>query len=171
MEIHSLMMMFPVAFMVHDFEELCFLESWIRQNADSIRNKFTGKIWIRLEGRSTSALGITIMLMFLFVSVTSILSVVFGLYTLFAAALIVFTFHNLFHIVQPLLLRRYIPAMVSSIITLPYPFYVLRTMNDLNLFRWRDIPMVAVFFGALTFAYLGAAGQIGLWIDRRFNGH
>ena len=109
--------------------------------------------------------------MFLFVSVTSILSVVFGLYTLFAAALIVFTFHNLFHIVQPLLLRRYIPAMVSSIITLPYPFYVLRTMNDLNLFRWRDIPMVAVFFGALTFAYLGAAGQIGLWIDRRFNGH
>jgi hypothetical protein len=77
MNIQTLMMMFPVVFMFHDFEELCFLESWIRKNADSIRNKFTGKIWIRLEGYSTSALGITIMMMFLFVSLTSILSVIF----------------------------------------------------------------------------------------------
>jgi hypothetical protein len=171
MDVHSLMMMFPVAFMIHDFEELCFLESWIRRNADAIRNKFTARIWIRLEGHSTSALGITIMLMFLFVSVTSILSVVFHLYTLFAAALIVFAFHNLFHIVQPILLRRYIPALVSSVITLPYALYVLRTMNEQNLFLWSNTSMVAVFFGALTFAYLGAAGRIGLWVDRQFNGH
>ncbi len=30
MNIQILMMLFPVVFMFHDFEELCFLETWIR---------------------------------------------------------------------------------------------------------------------------------------------
>lgn len=169
MNIQILMMIFPVVFMFHDFEELCFLESWIRRNADSIRDQRTGKIWIRLEGYSTSALGITIMMMFLFVSFTSILSAILNLYSLFAAAMLVFTVHNLFHIVQPILLKRYIPAMGSAIITLPYPLYVLSSMDHLNLVVWRNVAISSVFFGVLTFAYLGAAGRLGLWIDKRFN--
>ena len=171
MNTQILMMMFPVVFMLHDFEELCFLESWIRKNADSIRNKFTGIIWIELEGYSTSALGVGIMMMFLFVSLTSILSVLLNLYTLFAAAMVVFTAHNIFHIIQPILLRRYVPAMGSAIITLPYSLYVLRSMNHLNLFIWRDVGIVSVLFGVVTFTYLGAARRIGLWIDKRFNRH
>ena len=130
--------MFPVVFMFHDFEELCFLESWIRKNADDLRNRFIGKNWLRLEGYSTSALGITILLMFLFVSVTSILSVILNLYDLFAAAMIVFTMHNLAHIIQPILLRRYIPAMGSAIITLPYSLYVLQYMDHYS--RWGSYP-------------------------------
>lgn len=169
MNIQILMMMFPVVFMFHDFEELCFLESWIRKNADYLRNKFIAKNWLRLEGYSTSALGIGILLMFLFVSATSILSVMFNLYALFAAAMIVFTLHNLVHIIQPILLRRYIPAMGSSIITLPYSLYVLSYMNHLNLFIWREAATFSVFFGALTFTYLAVAGRIGFWIDKQFN--
>jgi hypothetical protein len=169
MNVQILMMMFPVVFMFHDFEELCFLESWIRKNADDIRDKVTGKIWIGLEGYSTSAIGIGIMMMFLFVSFTSILSVLLNLYTLFAAAMIVFTAHNIFHIIQPILLRRYIPAMGSAIVTLPYSLYVLRSMNQLNLFIWRDAVTLSVLFGALTFTYLAVAKRIGLWIDKRFN--
>src|SRR6266498_3312040 len=169
MNIQTLMMLFPVVFMFHDFEELCFLESWIRKNADYLRNTFIGKNWLTLEGYSTSAIGIGIMMMFLFVSATSILSVMFNLYALFFAAMIVFAIHNLFHIVQPILLRRYIPAMGSSIITLPYSLYVLSSMNQLNLLVWRDAATVSVLFGALTFTYLAVAGRIGFWIDKQFN--
>jgi len=169
MNIQILMMMFPVVFMFHDFEELCFLESWIRKNADDLRNKFIGKNWLRLEGYSTSALGITILMMFLFVSTTSILSAIFNWYALFAAAMIVFTIHNLVHILQPILLKRYIPAMGSAIITLPYSLYVLNYMNRLNLLIGRETVIVSVFFGILAFAYLGVAGRIGFWIDKQFN--
>jgi Protein of unknown function with HXXEE motif len=169
MNIQVLMMMFPVVFMLHDFEELCFLESWIRKNADSLRNTLIGKNWLTLEGYSTSAIGIGIMMMFLFVSITSIVSVIFDLNALFAAAMIVFAIHNLFHIIQPILLRRYIPAMGSALITLPYPLYVLRSMNSLNLLGGRDIFILSLLFGALTFAYLGAAKRIGFWMDQQFN--
>lgn len=169
MNIQTWMMLFPVAFMIHDFEELCFLECWIRKNADDIRNKLTGNIWVRLEGYSTSAMGIAILLMFLYVSFTSVLSVTLHLYTLFAAAMIVFAVHNLFHIIQPVILRRYIPAMGSAILTLPYPFYVLGYMNHLNLFVWREVLMGSVLFGVVTFMYLAAAQRIGLWIDDQFN--
>jgi hypothetical protein len=161
--------MFPVVFMFHDFEELCFLETWIRKNADFLRNKIAGKNWLKLEGYSTAALGISIMMMFLFVSVTSILSVMFNLYALFAAAMIVFTLHNLFHIIQPILLRRYIPATGSAIITIPYSLYVLHYMNRLDLFIWRDTVIFSMLFGALTFTYLGVAKRIGFWIDQQFN--
>jgi hypothetical protein len=169
MNIQILMMMFPVVFMFHDFEELCFLESWIKRNADSLRNKFAGNNWLKLEGYSTSALGIGIMMMFLFVSLTSILSVIFSWYVLFAAAMIVFTLHNLFHIIQPIMLRRYIPAMGSAIITIPYPLYALNYMNRLNLFIWKETVIVSMLFGALTFVYLGVAKRIGFWVDKRFN--
>src|SRR5215208_4382574 len=158
MNIQILMMVFPVIFMFHDFEELCFLESWIRKNADFLKNTFVGKNWLKLEGYSTSALGITIMLMFLFVSLTSILSVVFNWYALFAAAMIVFTLHNLFHIIQPILLRRYIPAMGSAVLTIPYSLYVLRYMNRLDLFIWRDTVILSILFGVVTFTYLAVAG-------------
>ena len=169
MNLQALMMMFPVVFMVHDFEELCFLESWIRKNAAVLKTNFAGKNWLKLEGHSTSALGITIMLMFWFVSATSILCVVFNLYALFAAAMIVFTIHNFFHILQPFLLRRYIPAMGSSIITIPYPVFVLLYLNRLGLFIWKDTLVFSLLFGILTFAYLGVAGQIGFWMDKRLN--
>src|SRR6266498_2818787 len=139
MNIQTLMMMFPVVFMFHDFEEFCFLENWIRKNADFLRTRFVGKNWLKLEGYSTAALGLTILLMFLFVSLTSILSVIFNWYTLFAAAMIVFTLHNLVHIIQPILLRRYVPAMGTAIITLPYSLYVLYTMGRLSLFMWKDL--------------------------------
>jgi hypothetical protein len=169
MNIQILMMMFPVVFMFHDFEELCFLESWLQKNADYLRNTVLGKNWLRLEGYSTSALGITILLMFLFVSATSIVSVIFNLYVLFAAAMIIFTVHNLVHIIQSILLRRYIPAMGSSIITLPYSLYVLHTMNRLHILAGRDTVISSVLFGILTFTYLAVAQQIGFWIDKQFN--
>jgi uncharacterized protein with HXXEE motif len=169
MNIQILMMMFPVVFMFHDFEELCFLESWIRKNADFLRNTFAGKNWLKYEGYSTAALGITIMMMFLLVSLTSILSVLFNLYALFAAAMIVFTLHNLVHIIQPILLKRYIPAMGSAIITIAYSLYVLDYMNRLRLFMWKDLGYFSLLFGAVTFTYLDVAGRIGFWIDERFN--
>ena len=169
MNVQALMMMFPVVFMFHDFEELCFLESWIRKNTNNLRNKPIGKNWISLAGYPTSALGIGIMLMFWFVSATSILSAMLDLYTLFAAAMIVFALHNLFHIVQPILLGRYIPAMGSSIITLPYPLYVLHTLSSLHLLMWRETYIIAILFGVLTFSYLGLARRIALRIDQRFN--
>lgn len=169
MNIQTLMMMFPVVFMFHDFEELCFLESWIRKNADDLRNTFIGKNWLSLEGYSTAAIGIGIMMMFLFVSTTSILSVIFKWYALFSAAMMVFAIHNLVHIVQPILLRRYIPAMGSSIITLPYPLYVLHSMNQLNLLAERDVFIFSALFAAFTFTYLAVAKRIGFWVDKRFN--
>jgi hypothetical protein len=156
--------------MFHDFEELCFLESWIRKNAEFLKNSRFGRNWLTLEGYSTSAIGIAIMLMFLFISAISILSAVFNLYDFFCAAMIIFILHNLVHIVQPILLRRYIPAMGSAIITLPYPFYVLRSMSRLNLFTGRDVFLYSILFGILTFTYLAAAKRIGFWMDKRFNG-
>jgi hypothetical protein len=95
--------------------------------------------------------------------------VTFNLYALFAAAMIVFTLHNLFHIIQPIILGRYVPAMGSSIITIPYSLYVLLYMNRLNLLIWRDAVVFLMLFGALTFMYLGVAQRIGFWIDKRFN--
>jgi hypothetical protein len=169
MNMQALMMLFPVVFMFHDFEELCFLESWIRKNADYLKNTLIGKNWLTLEGYPTSAIGIAILLMFLFVSATSILCVIFDLYALFYAAMIVFAVHNLVHIIQPILLRRYIPAMGSAIITLPYPLYVLRSMSHLNLFTGQDIFIFSILFGAVTFIYLAAAKRIGFWIDKRLN--
>jgi hypothetical protein len=72
-----------------------------------------------------------------------------------------FTLHLLMHVVQWLVLQRYIPAIVTSLLALPYCGYTLLVVVRQNIFQpdeiaiWTVVGVVVVAFNVLLAHKLG----------------
>jgi hypothetical protein len=124
----TLIWLFPLAFSLHDLEELLFFEPWLIKNAGLIMERVRGRLPAFLERqletvlhKSTAQFAIPIGLNCILACLSSFLAVQFGKYVLFLMASSLFFVHGFMHIGQAILLRKYIPALVTSIlIVLPY---------------------------------------------------
>lgn len=118
----------PIVFMMHDFEELIFLKPWLGRNREMLYQRFPAlarKILPHLDRLSTNAFALAVAEEFVLLSVITYTAVLFEYYYVWFAALAAFTVHLLVHIGQWLVLRRYIPAIVTSLLSLPYCLYTL----------------------------------------------
>ena len=77
-ELELIISLFPLVFMIHEFEEIICLKRWVSKNGLWL----TSSVWI--------------------------------------AAFTAFTFHVFLHIIQSGIIRKYIPAIITSLLSLPY---------------------------------------------------
>jgi hypothetical protein len=128
MSIPTLLWLFPIAFMLHDFEEVIFFEPWLKHNAPDIKAKLEGRLPAFAAKRidvmltkTTSEFALSVCLIFILVSLSSFIAVEFHRYGFFLAASTAFFLHTFMHIGQAVALRRYVPALATSLlIVLPY---------------------------------------------------
>mgnify|MGYP000963931264 CR=1 FL=1 len=124
----TLIWLFPIAFMLHDFEELIGFEPWLKHHGADVRAKLEkilpAVLLPRIDavlGKSTAQFAVPIALIFLLTAVASFVAVEFQSYGFFLAASAAFTLHGLMHIGQAITMRRYVPALATSmLIVLPY---------------------------------------------------
>jgi hypothetical protein len=124
----TLIWLFPIAFMIHDFEELIGFEPWLKRNAPEVRAKLQKVLPAALLPRvdavlakSTAQFAVAIALIFLLTAVASFVAVEFHSYAFFLAASAASVLHGLMHIGQAVALHRYVPALATSVlIVLPY---------------------------------------------------
>lgn len=127
-DINILIWLFPIAFILHDFEELILFEPWLKQNASVVTGQIKNKVPAFLEkqldtivGKTTTQFAFPICLIFIVISASALLAAGFGKYTLFLLAGSLFFLHGFMHVGQAILLRRYIPALITSaLIVIPY---------------------------------------------------
>ena len=123
-----LIWLFPLAFLLHDLEELLFFEPWLKKNAGAITERVRGRLPAFVEKqletvlhKSTAQFAFPIALNFLLTCLAAFLAARYGQYTFFLIAGSLFFMHGFMHIGQAILMRKYIPALVTSIlIVLPY---------------------------------------------------
>ena len=124
----TLIWLFPLAFLLHDLEELLLFESWSKKNAGLIMERVRPRVPAFLEkqlgtvlNKSTRQFAIPIALIFILTCVSSFLAVQFGQYAFFLMAASLFFMHAFMHIGQAILMRKYIPALITSlVVVLPY---------------------------------------------------
>ncbi|MBP2653457.1 MAG: hypothetical protein H6Q73_1026 [Firmicutes bacterium] len=161
MSIESLMWLFPIVFMVHEFEEIIFLPLWIKDNASYITNKYpilSKKIGTKLMNISTESFALAVLEEFLILSILTYLCVEYKYYSFFAVLIVTYFFHVLVHIVQSIALKKYIPAVGSGVITGIYNIYSLYTLNFLGYLDWEYIgemtlPVIIVMVLNLVFIH------------------
>jgi hypothetical protein len=121
---HTLIWVFPIAFMFHDFEEILFWELWLSKNSAEIRNRVPAFLTRQVDaivGKSTAQFSFPVLLIFGLTALSSFLAVEYEAYGLFLMASGAFFLHGFMHIGQAIALRRYIPAvMTSTLIVIPY---------------------------------------------------
>jgi hypothetical protein len=96
-------------------------------------------------------------------------SVEFDLNSLMAGMLIHFTVHLFAHIGSFLLLRRYVPYILTSVLAIPYSIYAPVTINNAGyLIRWDTLArtaIVLVIMDANLFFMFKVAERFDHWLD------
>ncbi len=108
--------------MLHEFEEIIGVERWFTQNAPEMKARFPrlSKPITALSGLSTRTFAGAVLEEFVLVSTCTVLALTCRWYGLWLAAFAAFSVHILVHIGQWLVVRHYIPVIITSVLALPY---------------------------------------------------
>ena len=114
----------PVIFMFHDMEEIVGAEKWIRNNLDSIiaahpRAELLLKVYHGVTTAGFAAAVYEELIVLIAVCLAADLTDVTFFHGLWFGGLVGFTLHLIIHIGQAALIRRYIPCLITSVISLP----------------------------------------------------
>jgi len=151
LDTYKLIWLFPIAFILHDFEELILFEPWLKKNAGLIMERIRGRVPAFVERqisiitqKTTTQFAMPIYLIFILTCISSLLAAEYGSYAFFLAASGLFFLHGFMHIGQALLLRKYIPAVITSVlVVIPYGIVLFWNLLDAGIVK---MPELLVFF-------------------------
>ena len=130
-------MLLPVVFMVHEYEEIMMFRRWIDRNREELRKRFPKiELFFTRQGvfdYSTSTFAVGTAHEFILISVVSFYSVWTGEYKWWFAALAGYSVHLLIHIVQWIVYRKYVPVIITSLLTLPYCIYAFAKFSKITV--------------------------------------
>jgi hypothetical protein len=140
----TLIWLFPVAFMLHDFEEVILFEPWLKVHAPEIKTKLQGRIPAFMAKqidviltKTTPEFALPVCLFFLFTAASSFVAVEYGRYGFFLAASTAYFLHGFMHIGQAAALRRYVPSLLTSIlIVIPYGCILFARLLGAGIVTW-----------------------------------
>ena len=141
--IKSLIWLFLVAFMLHDFEEIIRVESWMKKNYKDIASKVPSSFQKDLQFFSritTPQFAMAVCLEFVIFVPVTFLAAENYLYLPFLGFNAVLLLHVFMHLGQALLVKKLVPGVVTAVtITLPYSVYLFYRLLNENIIEWTDI--------------------------------
>lgn len=169
MSIHTLIWLFPIAFMLHDFEEIILGEPWLRKNASEILGRiqnrvpaFLAKEIAAVLGKPACELAFPISLIFSLTFIASYLAVEYDSYGFFLLASGTFFLHGFMHVGQAILLRRYVPAVISSVLfVIPYGLILYWRLIQEGLVDLSGLPADFLIAVVLTIPFILAMHKVG----------
>lgn len=174
-DIQMLIWLFPIAFMAHDFEELIFGEPWLRKNGADIRRRLEGRVPAFMAkqieavlGKTATELAFPICLIFGLSFLSSFLATQYGQFGFFLLASGSFFLHGFMHVGQAILLRRYIPAVITSVlIVIPYGAVLFWRLLEVGLI---DVTGMLIYFAvaiALTIPFILVMHLVGDYLYKK----
>ncbi|MNB65970.1 hypothetical protein D3C75_124330 [compost metagenome] len=143
MEWPSLLWLFPVLFMFHDFEEILTVEEWAGRNREKVLGAlppFARKALHASLFCGTRRFALDVLYVYGCIVVFTGMAAFFSFYLPFLAALSLFFLHAFTHIFQALYLKMYTPGVWTSIlIVLPYSLYAFYRLISSGTADWGDI--------------------------------
>lgn len=166
MNVSTLIWLFPILFIFHDFEEIIMIEKWLNKNSRVIYEKLPRKLAdrvIKQFSMSTAQFAVAVLVIFLFVSSSAILANVFGSINFFVICSLVFFLHAFTHIGQSILFRSITPgAFTSVVVIIPYSIVLYNTLLSNEVISWKLIficlPLVFLIIPVALIAH---------WIGRK----
>ena len=166
----TLIWLLPIVFMIHDFEEIIFFKSWIPKNSDYLTTKFpkiSKRFLLRFGNLSTPAFALAVAEEFILLSLITLCSVLLDNYSVWLAAFMGFFVHLLAHLVQWIVLKRYIPAICTTFLALFYCSYSLYEIISNHIFQFLEIALWTTAGIGLTGVNLVLAHKLAKMYDNR----
>lgn len=146
-DIRSLVWLFPVLFMLHDFEEIILLKGWLRRNHDGLMKRLpmaAGRLLSHFDEISTAAFSLGVAEEFVLICAICTVSLLTSWYALWFGMMIALLIHLLVHVVQTIAMKQYVPSFATSILFLPVGCCIV-----LLAFRQSPVPLGTLVLCAL----------------------
>ncbi|MBB4825044.1 hypothetical protein HNO89_002270 [Sporosarcina luteola] len=148
-DLQTLIWLFPLMFILHDFEEIILIEKWMKGNSTRIYDVMPKRIADKVMQQfsmSTAQFAVAVLVIFAFVSSSTVMANQYmiqgflGNIYFFTAVTLVFFLHAFTHIGQSIILRSVTPGAVTSVIVIiPYSFVLYRSLLVNEVVTWKII--------------------------------
>lgn len=147
----TLIWLFPIAFMFHDFEEIIFFEPWLKNNADEIRKRignrapaFAVRQIETILVKSTAEFAVPVTLIFSMTGLAAFFAAEYQQYDFLLLASGSFFLHGFMHLGQAIILCRYVPALITSmLVVIPYGLILYARLVSENIVT---LPGLLIYF-------------------------
>lgn len=116
MDLNSFFLLFPSIFILHEFEEILLSSRFMRRNP-KLQQQFLAAAFTPFRFNAIVCQEFILLLIILG------LSIYFESFDFYITIIIAYVYHVIGHIFQSILLRQYIPGVLSGIITAGYCTY------------------------------------------------
>ncbi len=120
----SYIWLFPLLFIFHDMEEIIGFIPWLKHNQKFLGKKYPA-ILKQYEQTSSEGFAFAVFEELLLCIFLCLMSLFTNWYGLWLGGFIGCSLHFLVHIGQSIVIRKYIPCLITSIIALPVSVYVI----------------------------------------------
>lgn len=134
-DINFLIWAFPIFFIFHDFEEIIFIKPWFDKNKAELKGKYPVigvRIIPHVKKITTASFALGVWEEFLIITVLTVITYQYRTYTAWLGAFLVFTIHLIIHCVQAILMRCYVPFVATSVILIPFCFFIIQGVFKLH---------------------------------------
>ena len=173
-DLELIMLLLPVVFMVHEYEEIIMFRHWLDRNKDKLKREFPkfDRFLVRSGhfNYSTATFAVGTAHEFLLISLISFYAVWQNAYQLWFAALAAYSVHLLMHIAQWVIYRKYVPVIITSILTLPYCIYAFiefvkaYILSPSQMLLWAVVGIILTILSLLSAFFL--MGKFQRWQER-----
>jgi hypothetical protein len=148
---NAIVWLFPILFMIHDFEEIIFINAW-RKKYKHYLCTCTMKKKPFADFESTASFSIGVEIIFLIFSFISLFSVIFNNYYIWYGFFFFITVHFVtIHFSLVFNFKHYVPGFITSIIFLPISIYILYTATLILRYSSTKIVLSCVACSVLSY--------------------
>ena len=141
--IQTLVWLFIVVFVLHDLEEIIWVESWIKKNKNKVIHKVPPGFRKQLNNMfniTSGQFAVAVLLEFIIFIPFTFIAAEQGKFFIFLSFNSLFFLHVFTHLGQLLYLKMYTPGVVSAVIlVLPYTLYMYSRIISEGLVTWGEV--------------------------------
>lgn len=130
--------LFPALFMLHELEEIIWMPSFVKK----ISAQFPD---IRFLSYYTPlTFNAIVMEQLLLLMITLYLSYQFNNYTIYTTIVIAYIYHVFGHLIQTIVIRKYVPGLLTGIFTSLFSLFYLKNNVPINLYCYSFITLTLI---------------------------
>ena len=149
MSIVQFYFVFPALFMLHELEEIVWMPSFVKKISIQYPNNRI------LSYYTPFAFNAIVLEQFLFLLLSLFLSYQFSNYTIYATIVIAYIYHVLGHLVQTIVIQKYVPGLLTGILTSGFTLCNLKNEFPIKLYGYSLFTLLVIILNlVLSFMVL-----------------
>ena len=136
--------LFPSLFMLHELEEIVWMPSFVKKISIQYPNNRI------LSYYTPFAFNAIVLEQFLFLLLSLFLSYQFSNYTIYATIVIAYIYHVLGHLVQTIVIQKYVPGLLTGILTSGFTLCNLKNEIPITLYGYSLFTLLVIILNLVV---------------------